>query len=145
MDFLKLLALDNDDLAVIAAHCQDAIIKVADMRYLPAEKRFIVACNRFVWEKAEQSRKKTFERRRAALHFERIMGAQVAGIDLQAKDGVLDLLTITFDEGDAPSGHVLLHFAGGGTIRLNAECLEAKLSDLGAAWETDNKPAHDLD
>jgi hypothetical protein len=35
-----------------------------------------------------------------------------------------------------------LNFSGGGAIRLEVECIEAELSDLGAAWSTRRKPQH---
>lgn len=49
MDKLKLIALDAEDLAVVSAHLQDAVLKVADMAYLPREKRFAMLVNRFDW------------------------------------------------------------------------------------------------
>ena len=58
-------------------------------------------------------------------------------------DEVLDLLAIRFEEADAPSGVIELVFAGNATIRLQVECIEAQLSDLGAAWSTDAVPDHD--
>ena len=39
-DRLKLLALDDEDLAVISACVQDAVLKVGDLSYLPKERRF---------------------------------------------------------------------------------------------------------
>ena len=71
-DCLKLLALDDEDLAVLSAHVQDAVLKVADLVNLPKERRFALGMNRFIWEKAEGGRK-NFERRRAALTFDRVL------------------------------------------------------------------------
>lgn len=70
MDRLKLIALDNEDLAIISAHCQDAVMKSGDLQYFVGEKRFSMAMNRFVWEEA--SRKSDYQRRRSVLHFERV-------------------------------------------------------------------------
>ena len=47
MDLLKLVALDQEDLAVISAHLQDAIVKVGDLTYLPRERRFALVARRF--------------------------------------------------------------------------------------------------
>jgi len=47
-----------------------------------------------------------------------------------------------FNETDAPAGTIDLDFAGGGTVRLTVECLEARLQDLGAAWAAKATPAH---
>ena len=143
MKTLKLIALDREDLDVVSAHVQDAVLKVGDMTWLPAEKRFVIAMNRFDWETAEGKRAKSFERRRAALHFDRVRGAKANQVPQTDKDAVLELLAVRFDETDAPAGTVELQFAGGGTLRLDVECLEAQLSDLGAAWQTKSRPQHD--
>jgi hypothetical protein len=37
MPDLKLIALDAEDLSVISAHLQDAVLKVGDIAYLPSE------------------------------------------------------------------------------------------------------------
>jgi hypothetical protein len=138
MPDLKLLALDPDDLDVISATTQDAVVRVGDMGFARADHRFALLMNRFAWEEDGKTR----QRKRAALHFDRVNEAKVAGIDLNAVDGVLELLTIRFTETDAPAGTIELAFAGGGTIRLSVECLEARLADLGAAWAAKATPAH---
>ncbi len=138
MPDLKLLALDPDDLDVISATTQDAVVRVGDMGFARADHRFALLMNRFAWEEDGKTRM----RKRAALHFDRVNEVKVAGIDLNAVDGVLDLLTIRFSETDAPAGTIELAFAGGGTIRLAVECLEARLADLGAAWAAKATPAH---
>ena len=71
MDPLKLVALDNDDLEVISAHLQDAVVNVGDIVWLPAEKRVVIALNRFDWVGAQEATPH-FRRRRAALRFERV-------------------------------------------------------------------------
>ena len=52
------------------------------------------------------------------------------------------LLAVTFEPAEEPSGTLTLQFAGGGAIRLQVECIEAELRDLGAAWATRSKPQH---
>jgi hypothetical protein len=61
------------------------------------------------------------------------------------KDAVLNLLAVEFAEGDAPSGIVTLTFSGGAAMRLEVECLEAELADLGPSWTTTACPAHALE
>ncbi|MEQ1768988.1 MAG: DUF2948 family protein [Devosia sp.] len=138
MPDLKLLALDPEDLDVISATTQDAVIRVPDMGYAKADRRFALLMNRFAWEEPG----KKGQRKRAALHFDRVTDVKVAGIDTNAQEGVLELLTIRFDETDTPSGTVELAFAGGGTVRLSVEVLEARLQDLGAAWAARATPGH---
>jgi hypothetical protein len=142
-DRLKLAALDAEDLAVISAYVQDAILKVGDLVYLPQEKRFVVAMNRFIWEKAG-GRRADYERRRAALTFDRVTSAKTSHIRRDRPDAVLELLAVSFDATDTPGGVVNLVFAGDGMVRLEVECIEARLADLGAAWATAAKPSHDL-
>ena len=138
MPDLKLLALDSEDLEVISATTQDAVIRVGDMGFAKADARFALLMNRFAWEEDGKTR----QRKRAALHLDRVSDVKVAGIDTNARDGVLELLSITFTELDTPAGTIELAFAGGGSIRLSVEVLEARLQDLGAAWAAKATPAH---
>ncbi|RYE07182.1 MAG: DUF2948 family protein [Hyphomicrobiales bacterium] len=140
MPDLKLLALDSEDLEVISATTQDAVVRVGDMGFARADSRFALLMNRFAWEEDGKTR----QRKRAALHFDRVLDVKVAGIDTNARDGVLELLTISFAVTDAPAGTIELAFAGGGTIRLSVEVLEARLQDLGAAWAAKATPEHSL-
>lgn len=140
---LKLLALDEEDLAVLSAHVQDAVLKVGDLLYLPKEQRFAVGMNRFIWEKAD-GRRRTYERRRTALSFDRVKAVQAIHIRQDRPDAVLELLAISYEPVEAPGGFMTLHFAGGGKIRLDVECIETRLADLGTAWATTAKPVHDV-
>jgi hypothetical protein len=144
---LKLIALDAEDLAVLSAHLQDAVLRVGDISYLKRQKRFVAVANRFDWTQAEAkgTEGSPFTRRRTAFRFERVLDAKVSGIELGAKDTVLCLLSIEFEPTstpEGPEGRVTLTFSGGGAIRLSVECIEAELTDLGAAWTTRLKPEH---
>lgn len=144
MTDLKLIALDAEDLAVLSAHLQDAVLKVGDMAYLPRERRFAAVVNRFDWLAILSSgkSKRLPQRRRSALRFERVTAARLLGIDTAAKDRVLALLAVRYEAAVAPAGAVTLQFAGGAAIRLEVECIEAELRDLGAAWATRSTPDH---
>jgi Protein of unknown function (DUF2948) len=145
---LKLVAFDAEDLAIVSAHLQDAVVRIADLAYLPREQRFAALLNRFDWVAANAAPgsggNPVYKRRRAALRFERVVGAKLQGIDLKAKRHVMSLLAIGFEAKapDDPAGHVTLVFAGGAAIRLQVECLEAEFRDLGAAWSAKRKPGH---
>jgi hypothetical protein len=141
-DDLKLIALDDEDLQVLSAHVQDAVLQVADMGLAQAERRFALMLNRFDWTSAGTRGKG--RRKRAALRFEHVLAVKSAGFNPKASDGVLELLAIRFTPSDAPAGTVTLDFAGGGSVALDVECLEARLHDLGAAWAAKAVPAHDL-
>lgn len=143
MDHLKLIALDQQDLAIVSAHVQDAVTKIGDLRYLPAERRFVLPLNRFVWETQTGLYSRKPERRNSVLHFERVLAARTSGLEPTKKDEILALLALRFHGSDqAPAGSVELVFAGGGIIRLTVECIEARLSDLGGAWEASSRPRH---
>ncbi|MBO6758312.1 MAG: DUF2948 family protein [Roseibium sp.] len=144
MDQLKLAALDPEDLQVISAHAQDAVLTVGDIRYLPREKKAVFVMNRFVWDKEADRRSKAHERRRSALAIAQVRAMKSTNIRQDLKGAVLELLAVTFEPGDDPSGLIHLEFAGGGSVMLDVECIEVQLTDLGAAWATPNKPSHDL-
>ncbi len=136
---LKLVALDADDLAIVSAHLQDAVLKAADIAYLPAEKRFALAVRRFDWEGAVHGKRR---RRLSALHFDRVLGVRSARLDKNDAGKVLNLLAITFEQNDEPAGDVTLHFSEGAAIRLSVECVEAQMKDLGPVWEAVAAPGH---
>ncbi len=162
MSELKLLALDSDDLSIISAYTQDAVLRVADMGFSKSDNRFVLLLNRYVWEndKKQKSKKEKWlkkikgerntkgERRRSALRFDFVQKVQAKGFDLKAVDGVLELLSIEFrkapDSKNDPSGIIILNFAGGATLRLEVECLEARIHDLGAAWRASARPNHNI-
>ena len=55
---------------------------------------------------------------------------------------MLNLLAVELAESDPPAGVVTLTFSGGGVLRLEVECLEAELLDLGPSWPTAERPVH---
>jgi hypothetical protein len=145
MDQLKFVVLDGEDLAVVSAHLQDAVLKVSDVLWRPQEKRLVLALNRFDWESA-QADQPQYRRRRAALRFERVLSCKCRHVNPAGKDAVLNLLAVEFAASEAPSGVVTLTFSGDAALRLEVECLEAELADLGPTWTTTCCPAHlDLD
>lgn len=139
---LKLLALDEEDLAVVSSHLQDAVLRIGDMTYLPRQKRFAAVLNRFDWESAAGRDPKDFRRRRTGLRFDRVLGAKHKDLRQAAEDSVLSLLAIQFEADEPPSGRITLAFSGGVTIQLEVECIEVELRDLGPAWPTRHKPEH---
>ena len=127
----RLIALDAEDLAVISAHVQDARVQTSDIIWRQHEKRLVIGMNRLDWE---QTLAGEAEPRRliAALRFDRVLACKSRNIDLEASDTALDLVGIEFHEAEAPGGSAVLLFAQGGALRLDVECLECELTDLGA-------------
>jgi hypothetical protein len=128
---LKLIALDADDLAVISAHIQDARVQVSDIVWRQSEKRLVVGLNRQDWDQALAGGA-TSHRLISALRFDRVLSCKSRNIDLEAPETALELLGIEFHPDDPPGGSVLLMFMHGGALRLDVECLECELADLGA-------------
>src|SRR6478609_9369444 len=94
MELLRLAALDAEDLTVISAHLQDAILRPEDLTYLAGEHRFLMVARRF-----------------AGVHFERVLTVKTRG--LKPGDAMpMSLLALTFTPTNAPSGHVDLVFSG---------------------------------
>src|SRR5262245_7198588 len=143
MDPLKLVALDGDDIQVISAHLQDAVLKTADIHWRPTEKRVVVGLNRFDWE-AANGKPAELRRCRSALRFERVQACKCRNLDAIGRDQVVNLLAIEFAERDMPGGVVTMTFSGGGVLRLEVECLEIELADLGPVWVTEVRPTHGL-
>lgn len=144
MQPLHLNAFDTEDLNVLSAQLQDAVGMVADFAYLPATRRFAAVVNRFRWELVDGKRKNP-ERVRAGLHFDNVLSVKARNIVQNRADGILSLLSVQFEEGDAPSGTLVMTFSGDGEIRLEVEALEAQLQDITEGWKTENEPSHNLD
>jgi hypothetical protein len=140
-DELKLVALDKDDIEVVSAHVQDARVRVGEILWQPREHRFVMAVKRFDWMTAIDA-KADYRRCRTALRFERVLACKFRGLDQSNKDVELNLLAVEFAEHDSPAGSVTLTFSGGGVIRLEVECLEAELADLGEIFTAEICPDH---
>ncbi|MEP1209057.1 MAG: DUF2948 family protein [Rhizobiaceae bacterium] len=148
-DSLKLMALDADDLLIISAYVQDSVLRSCEIEYAPDKGLLILPVNRFAWE-APAARRilfKKYQRRRSVLHFSKVTGLKSSTVDRDDETQVKSLLSISFipaaDSND-PGGQIKLDFGGGGGLLLDVECIEAQLTDLGAAWEASSRPQHNL-
>ena len=141
MEPVKFIALDRDDLEVVSTHLQDALVRVADIMWRPQERRLIVSLSRFDWLSAE-ARRPELRRCQSALRFERVNSCKCRSVNPAGKDAVLNLLAVEFAETDPPAGTVTLIFSGGAALRLEVECLEAELLDLGPSWPAAERPVH---
>ena len=141
MEPVKFVALDRDDLEVVSTHLQDALVKVADVMWKPQERRLVIALSRFDWLAAEGTRPE-LRRCRSALRVERVSACKCRSVNPHGKDDVLNLLAVEFAETDPPGGVVTLIFSGGGALRLEVECLECELADLGPSWPAAERPVH---
>ena len=139
MELLKLVALDRDDMEVVSTHLQDALVSVGDVFWRPDEKRLVIGLARFDWESLNSPQ---YQRRRAALRFDRVSSVKCRNVNCKDKKAMLNLLAVAFEETDPPAGAVTLTFSGGAALRLEVECLECELVDLGPVWVTSCCPTH---
>ena len=139
---LKLMAEDAEDLDIIGAAVQDALLRLGDLTFDAKARRFTAMVNRFRWETAEDSG--PYERVRAALSFEGVLGVKSRRVRPDAPDALASVLSIGFipDE-EPPGGIVRLMLAGGGEIAIDVECLDAVLVDMGESWRTPRRPDHE--
>ena len=139
---LHLAVFDEEDLAVVSTHLQDAHVAIGDIAYLPPLARFALVVSRVDWRGMTQGRQ---ERRRTGFHFDRVARVRRSGFAQDAPTKALHLLAVSFQPTLAPSGEVLLTFAGGNMIKLDVECLEGEMRDLSDCWPVQDCPQHRLD
>ena len=138
---LRLKAEGPEDLDVISAALQDAVMQIGDATYDARARRFTALVNRFRWETARA--RGPYERIRSALSFEGVTGVKSAHVARVEKAAVASLLALSFDpDREPPGGALRLVLAGGGEIRLDIECVDGLLVDMGAPWPTPHKPFH---
>ena len=126
----KLIALDEDDLAVISAHVQESTVQIRDILWRQDEKRLVIAMKRLDWG-GEKTGELARRDQLSALRFERVLSCQSRNIDLGSPDQEIELLGIEFQAGKLPGGAIVLIFANRGALRLDIECLECELADFG--------------
>ena len=138
---LKLIALDREGLNVISAHAQDTCLRRDGMTFLPRQNRFVLAGMRYDWAGAKHGRD---ERIGSVLRFDRVLSVSHLGLAGRAQDSGLNLLAVTFEKTEPPSGMVFLSFADGAIVRLEVECLEVELRDVGPRGAACECPGHAL-
>ena len=138
---LKLIALDREGLGVISAHIQDTCVKRVDMTWLPQQRRFLVAGMRYDWVGAKTGPE---ERVSSVLRFDRVLRVSHLGLTETNADATLNLLAVTFEKTDPPVGIIILAFADGALVRLDVECIEVELRDMGHRVPAQACPGHAL-
>ena len=138
---LKLNALDREGLGVISAHIQDTCVKRVDMTWLPKQRRFLVAGMRYDWVGAKTGPE---ERVSSVLRFDRVLKVSHLGLTETNADATLNLLAVTFEKTDPPAGIIILAFADGALVRLDVECVEVELRDMGHRVPAQTCPGHAL-
>lgn len=136
---LRLLAQDPEDLLLISAALQDAVVRLADISYAPGARTLTFPLSRFRWESEDPSRAD------AAVQFGDVLEVKARGLPSD-KDAVCSLLAIEFaPSADPPGGELMLRFAGCGDLKVLVECVECALVDLGEPKPADLPTPHPAD
>ena len=142
---LRLRAEDAEDLAVISAFLQDALVSVRDLAYDPDAQSFVLVARRFRWEGGGRAvRRAIFERILCGVSFSGVERVLYRGFHRSEEDQILALLAIRLAEGPGRA-MIELEFAGGATIRLSAGALRCRARDFGRPWRTARHPEHPID
>ena len=141
---LKLIAKTEEDLRVVSAHLQDSIANVSDIANLKKNKIFLMQLNRFMWEDVEKGVFRKNKRIRTVLKFENVLKVFSKNINQKKKDNFLDFLAIETIKMPDNNYEMKITFAGDSIIRIIVEVIEVTLDDQGEAWDTKNKPKHQV-
>jgi hypothetical protein len=129
---LHLVAEDAEDVKVLSALLQDAVLPVTEMGWKPKQRRFALLVNRFRWEDrpAAEAAGRAYERVRSLLVVEDVLAVRSSGFDRADRDLVLSILSVGFEPGEDGTGTVTLVLAGDGAVALDVEALEIRLEDV---------------
>lgn len=142
---LHLWAQDAEDLLVISASLQDAVIKASDMAFDKSQKRFALMANRFCWERKSDKPVRT----RTGMHFENVLAVKAKNIQQKSEQAYI-LLAILFDTAQenenspSPEGIIRLMFSGEAEVSLTVEALHVVMQDVMGSWTAKSTPQHDL-
>lgn len=164
MTDLKLKAEDCEDLRVIAACLQDALIPLSDIEFAPPDRQFLLIANRFCWENCAETSDMpapqaaamldaafaeacaTYERINCAVVFENIDAVRRKDLEINQRGRILELLTMEITPAaDGGAASVVMVFAGGAAIRLEGRNITCRMSDIGERWPTQARPFHPAD
>ena len=139
---LKLIARTKDDLRVVSAHLQDAIVNISDIANLEKNKIFLMQLNRFMWEDVEKGVCRKNKRIKSVLKFDNIVKVYSKNISQMEKSKFLDFLTIETIQMPDNNYEMKLIFSGNSMIKVISEVIDVTLDDQGEAWDTKNMPKH---
>jgi hypothetical protein len=139
---LNLGAEDEEDLAILSAHLQDAVMRVGDLAYLKKSRRFAAFLNRYCWEGCPEG--SVGERTRSGLHFDNVLKVQAMNVRQDDPDAIVELLALKYEPQGDGAGIIDLLLAGGGRIRLEVEAIDAGLRDISEHWPARARPEHSL-
>ena len=141
---LKLLATSDEDLRVVAAHLQDAIVSTQDIVSLKKNRIFLIQLNRFMWEDIEKGVFRKNKRIRTVLKFDNVISVLSKNINIKKDKSFLDFLTIESILLPDKSYEIKLIFSGDAVIKIKTEVIDVTLDDQGSSWESKTQPKHEF-
>jgi hypothetical protein len=141
---LKLLATSDEDLRVVAAHLQDAIVSTQDIASLKKSRIFLIQLNRFMWEDVEKGVFRKNKRIRTILKVENVISVLSKRINKKKEKNFLDFLTIESNLLADKSYEIKLIFSGDAVIKIKTEVIDVTLDDQGYPWESKTQPKHNF-
>jgi len=132
---LLLLAQDADEVPLLSALTQSAIVRAPDVAWDRRRRRVVMLCNRYRWEANDRTRV------RSALRIQNVVSAQRRNWpDANTHDPgitILELLAFTLDDLTCT-----LTFAAGASLRLHLECVDMVLEDISGPWHASGVPTY---
>jgi len=141
---LKLLATSDEDLKIVAAHLQDAIVSMQDIANLKKNRIFLIQLNRFMWEDVEKGVFRKNKRIRTVLKFDNVISVLSKNVNTKKDKNFLDFLTIESNLLPDKSYEIKLIFSGNAMIKVKTEVIDITLDDQGSPWESKTQPKHDF-
>ncbi|CTQ51423.1 DUF2948 family protein [Jannaschia donghaensis] len=123
---LRLWATDAEDLQVVSALVQDAVLSASEMRWQKGGRRFAMLLNRFRWEHGARQP----ERVQTVLTANDVRAVRGQGVVPGDADTVLSVLMVDWVPGEDADGTLRLTFAGDGLIEVTCDCLDLTLGDV---------------
>ena len=141
---LKLVATSDEDVRVVAAHLQDAIVSTQDIASLKKSRIFLIQLNRFMWEDVEKGVFRKNKRIRTILKVENVISVLSKRINKKKEKNFLDFLTIESNLLADKSYEIQLIFSGDAVIKIKTEVIDVTLDDQGYPWESKTQPKHNF-
>ena len=121
--FAKIIALDLDGLSTISAIVSGAKVLIADIKYLPSSKVFLLSIERTKVETEQRDKKIN-----SIIRLDFVQKVRSKNIDQSNKDLVLELIAIDYLKNNEDY-EINLIFNNNAFIALTVETIEARLED----------------
>jgi hypothetical protein len=131
---LKLMARSGEDITMLSALLQDALLASADMQYIASEKVFVCLLNRY----CREAEKDAPQRRLCGLKIGQVEKVQTRQIASE-KGQFYNLLSIGYEEAE---NLLILTFSGGAAIRVYIGEIMLTLRDVAEAHPSFARPVH---